>query len=202
MKRMILMTAALALVPLTAHAQHAGQAEARMSAAIETAVQAGIPAALVQSKIAEGRAKGVAAERIAAAVELRLDALLRAKSAMQRAQLESTTAADLSIAADAVQAGVSETALVEISRTAPQERRALAIAVLANLVALGHGSEHALADVRVALGRGPDALVNLQAQTATELGARGAVGLDVAGASAGAAGGVRIDLGLRPNGGG
>jgi hypothetical protein len=172
----------------------------RVQAAMDAAIDAGIPIALLESKLAEGRAKGVPMERIALAVESRLEALVRAHQAMQRARIESTTSGDLAIVADAVQAGVSDAALVEITRRAPQERRAVAIAVLANLVALGHGSEHALGQVRVALNRGPDALLNLQARTSSELQARGVVGVEV-GPGNSAAAGVRIDLGRRRGGG-
>jgi hypothetical protein len=199
--RHLIMTCALtaaALAPLPLAAQQSGgaaaahaAADARIEAALAAAVEAGIPAALVERKVAEGRAKGVAAARIATAVEARLGALLQARDALQRAHIETTTAADLSIAADAIQAGVSESALVEISRRAPQERRALAVAVLANLVALGHGSEHALVQVRGALGRGPDALVHLQARSAAELKARGGAGVEVKG---GVDAGLKVDL--------
>jgi hypothetical protein len=202
MRKVIWSAVALVVLPTAAQAQseHANHgaavsAEARTQAAVGTALEAGIPVSLLESKIAEGRAKGVSMERIAIAVETRLEALLRARTALQRARLETTTVGDLSVAADAVQAGVSESALVEISQRAPQERRAVAVAVLANLVALGHGSEHALGQVRVALGRGPDALLNLQARTSSELQARGAVGVE---AGRGADARVRLELGRRP----
>jgi hypothetical protein len=190
------------LLPLGAQAQQATDVEsgARVQAALDAAVAAGIPVSLLESKVAEGRAKGIPMERIAVAVETRLEALARARTAMERARLQSTTVGDLSIAADAVQAGVSESALIEISRRAPPERRAVAVAVLANLVALGHGSEHALGQVRTALSRGPEALINLQARTAAELQVRGAAGVEV-GQGANVDGGVRIELGRRRGGG-
>lgn len=207
-RMMRVVAVAMLVVPASVQAQQGNQAqqgagvggEARVQAALNAAVDAGIPVSLLESKVAEGRAKGVPMERIAVAVETRLEALAKARTAMEQARLESTTAGDLSIAADAIQAGVSETALVEISRRAPQERRAVAVAVLANLVALGHGSEHALGQVRVALNRGPDALLNLQARTASELQARGAAGVEV-GKGASVDAGVRIDLGRRRGGG-
>lgn len=189
----------LAMVPAAAQAQQETQtqtrteAQARVQASLQTALQAGIPVALLERKVAEGRAKGVAMERIALAVENRLQALLRAQTAMQRAELRSTTEGELSVAADAVQAGVSEHALVEISRRAPQERRAVAVAVLADLVTLGHASDRALAQVQAALGRGPEALVNLQARTGAEVRARGGQGVG-AGVSVGAGTGARVDL--------
>jgi hypothetical protein len=191
---------AVLLLPAGVNAQQGPSSEARVQAALEAAATAGIPVSLLDSKVAEGRAKGVPMERIATAVEARLVALVKARNAMQRAQLESTTAGDLSIAADAVQAGVSETALVEISQRAPQERRAVAVAVLANLVALGQASEQAVIQVTAAMNRGPEALLNLQARTSAELRARGAVGVGAGGRAVDA--GVRIDLGRRRRGGG
>ncbi|CAN5884487.1 hypothetical protein BH23GEM9_BH23GEM9_00130 [soil metagenome] len=204
MNKTIWIAAAVALsLPFAAEAQQQATdvgGGARIDAALTAAVEAGIPVELLHSKVSEGRAKGIPLERIAVAVETRLDALVTARTVMERARLQSTTAGDLSIAADAVQMGVSESALVEITRQAPHERRALAVAVLANLVALGHGSEHALTQVSAALNRGAGALVNLQARTASELQARGAVGVDVGRGTAVDAG-VRIDLGRRPGGG-
>ena len=211
MKRSIGFAALLTLAPLAvgaqvqtqsrtqAQVQAQTQAQARVNAALETALEAGIPTALLERKVAEGKAKGVPMERIAAAVETRLEALIRAQEVMQRAKLESTTEGELSLAADAVQAGVSETALLEISKRAPQERRAVAVAVLADLVALGHASENALARVTAALNKGNQALVNLQTRTSSELRARGAAGAG-AGVTIGASTGARVDLGVRKGG--
>ena len=47
----------------------------RINTALARARQVGIPVALLESKIAEGKAKGVSMERIAAAVERREAAL-------------------------------------------------------------------------------------------------------------------------------
>lgn len=204
MKRTIGFAFLLTLAPLALSAQAQAPtksqgADARVSAALETAVEAGIPVTLLERKVAEGRAKGVPMTRIAAAVENRLEALLHAQSVMQRARLESTTEGELSLAADAVQAGVSEGALLEITRKAPQERRAVAVAVLADLVALGHASENALARVTAAMNKGGQALVNLQARTSSELRAKGAQGAG-AGVSMGAGAGARVDLSGRKKG--
>lgn len=199
MKKILVFAAVLALVPAGLPAQSQAEVraqareQARIEAALQTATQAGIPLALLERKVAEGKAKGVPLQRIAAAVETRLQALVRARTVMERADLESTTEGELSVAADAVQAGVSETALLAISEHAPRERRAVAMAVLADLVALGHASDRALAQVQAALGRGPEALVNLQARTGAELRARGAQGVG-AGVSVGAGTGARVEL--------
>jgi hypothetical protein len=167
-------------------------AQARVDAALQTALDAGIPVALLERKIAEGKAKGVPMERIAAAVEARTEALLRAREAMARAQLRNATEGDLSVGADAVQAGVSDAALAEIARSAPTERRAVAIAVLTELVALGHAPERALLQVQTALRRGPEALVNLRAEAASQVQVRGPAG---AGVQAGGGAGVRVEVG-------
>lgn len=189
----LFIAAALALAPGALEAQQPA-AEARLDAALQTAVEAGIPVSLLERKVAEGRAKGVPMDRIAAAVETRLEALMQARDALAQAQLESTTVGELSVAADAVQAGVSETALITISETAPQDRRAVAIAVLADLVALGHASDRAVAQVQGALERGPEALANLRAESGAQIQARGAAG---AGVQIDAGAGVRVELGTR-----
>jgi hypothetical protein len=196
----------LLLAPLAGAAQQPAErpaqgstADAKVQAALQTALEAGIPVSLLERKVAEGKAKGVPMERIAAAVQTRLEALLRARNALQQGRVEATTAGDLSIAADAVQAGVSDAAIAEIARSAPRERRAVAVAVLTNLVALGHASERALTQVQAAMKRGPEALLNLQARTNAELRGQGAahaggVGIGIgADASAGARGGVKVD---------
>jgi len=205
----------LLLVAATARAQEdpAGatqrvRAEVRVQTALQMALQAGIPVELLERKVAEGKAKGVPMERIAAAVETRLMALTRARSALQRGHVEDATAGDLSIAGDAVQAGVSDNALAELVRNAPRERRAVAVAVLTNLVSMGQASERALAQVQAAMGRGPEALLNLEARTSAQAREHGnpdpgsggiGVGAD---ASAGARGGVKVDPPGKGRGGG
>lgn len=190
------LAAALVLAPAALFAQDStasagAGADARVEAALESAVQAGIPVSLLERKIAEGRAKGVPKERIAAAVEKRLEALVQARDAMTKAGLESTTEGELSVAGDAVQAGVSQSALATISRRAPETSRAVAIAVLTDLVAMGQASERALARVETALARGPEALANLGAEGGIGAGA-GAAG---AGVQIGAGGGTQVELG-------
>lgn len=193
------LAALLALAPATLLAQDSttttgagATADARVEAALETALDAGIPVALLERKIAEGKAKGVPMERIAVAVENRLEALTKARDAMVNAGLEHTTEGELAVAADAVQAGVSQTALATISQSAPQERRTVAIAVLADLVALGHVPERALTRVQAALSRGPEALANLRAESAAQVRAGGGAG---AGVQVGAGVGARVELG-------
>jgi hypothetical protein len=171
---------------LLAPAALSGQdADARVEAALGSALEAGIPVSLLEGKIAEGKAKGVPMDRIATAVEQRLDALTRAREALTQAGLTKAGEGELSVAADAVQAGVSQRAVAEISQRSPDESRAVAIAVLTDLVAMGHVPEHALRQVEAALARGPEALANLPSEAAGRggrpdgIGARGGEGAPV-----------------------
>lgn len=194
------LAAVLALAPATLAAQdstattRSGGADARVEAALAAAVSAGIPVSLLERKVAEGKAKGVPMDRIAGAVETRLDALVKARDAMTTAHLASTTEGELSVAADAVQGGVSQTALATISGSAPQDRRAVAIAVLADLVTLGRTSEAAVTEVQAALARGPEALANLRAESAAGLQAGDGAG--GAGVQVGAGATTRVELGI------
>ena len=201
----LFLAAILALAPAALSGQDStattgAGADARVEATLETAASAGIPVSLLERKVAEGKAKGVPMERIATAVEKRLDALVKARDAMTKAGLESPTEGELSVAADAVQGGVSQTALAAISQSAPQDRRAVAIAVLTDLVTLGHASDHALTQVQTALSRGPEALANLRAESSAGLQANGGVGggpgASGAGVQVGAGAGARVELGV------
>lgn len=145
---------AVALIPASLFAQDA--AEARIQATLERAAEAGIPTSLLETRIAEGEAKGIAMERIADAVDRRLDGLDRARQAL--ADVSDAGSDDLSVAADALESGVSEAVLTEIAETTPTERRTVAIAALDYLVASDVAPREALVRVREALERGPDAL--------------------------------------------
>ena len=193
------LTALLAVAPAVLGAQDSTATSARVNATLDAALEAGIPVSLLERKIAEGRAKGVPMERIAIAVENRLEALTTARGALVDAGLTSTTEGELSVAADAAQAGVSSTALATIGSTAPQERRAVAIAVLAELVAAGHASSQALVQVQEALKAGPEALANLRVGAGASGGAGAGVGAGQGGVQVDAAGGARVDLGGRRN---
>ena len=135
----------------------------RINAALARARQAGIPVALLESKIAEGKAKGVPMERIAAAIERRQAALERASQALRGG---ADAAASLAVGADAIESGVSEAVLRAVADDAPRDRRNVAIAALTELVHQGNTPEAALVRVRDALRRGPDALSNLPAEAA------------------------------------
>jgi hypothetical protein len=83
---------------------------------------------------------------------------------------------------------VSQTALAAISEQSSGDNRAVAIAVLTELVAMGHVPEEALTRVQTALARGPEALANLPAEAAGHV--PGQVGI-----GAGAGAGVRVQVG-------
>jgi len=146
----------------------------RINTALARARQVGIPVALLESKIAEGKAKGVSMERIAAAVERREGALEKASQALRG---QPDAASSLSVGADAVESGVSEAVLKAVADNAPRDRRNVAIAALTELVQQGHVPEAALERVRDALKRGPDALANQPAEAAAaRRGGAGAAG--------------------------
>jgi hypothetical protein len=143
----------------------------RINTGLARAREVGIPIALLQSKIAEGNAKGVSLERLAAVIERRLAALERAQQAL-RGRPDAVDS--LSVSADAIESGVSEVALQAIADNAPRDRRNVAIAVLTELVEQGQVPEVALERVRAALRRGPDALANLPADARAAAARRGA----------------------------
>lgn len=172
-----------------ASAQPGNAPAARIEAARQQARVAGLPVSVLDSKIAEGAAKGIPLDRVAAAVERRLTALARAREAMGAGPRGAPVRPeDLSVGADAVEAGVSAAALGALTTAAPLAKRAVAIAVLTQLVRGGMASEQALARVSTALRGAPEALANLPARAAAnargngppaEPGSRGARGRGV-----------------------
>lgn len=169
-KRLIL-ALVLAVAPAALGAQQAAPA-ARIDAALDAATRAQIPVSLLESKVQEGHAKGIPEARIAAAVEARLNALVRAQSVLARADARGIGAAELSVAADALQAGVSESSMADVMTRVPNERRTVAAAVLTELVELGLASDVAIARVHEAIARGGEALVNLPSQVPERARAR------------------------------
>jgi hypothetical protein len=178
MKRIAWCTIAAVLALALPGTSRAQQADARLEAALEAAARARIPVALLESKIAEGRAKRVPPDRIAAAVEARLEALIEAQGVLAQAGLEAATSGELSIAADALQANVGQDVVVKILRSAPEDRRVVATAVLTQLVQLGYEPESAFLRVNTALAGGAEALANLRAEAAAALRIRGMLPLD------------------------
>jgi hypothetical protein len=134
----------------------------RINTALARARQVGIPVTLLEAKIAEGKAKGKSLDVIAAAVERRESSLEHASQVMKGQA--GNGEAELSVAADAVDSGVSDAVLRAIADSAPRDRRAIAIVALTQLVQLGHVPEKALDRVKDALKRGPEALINLPAE--------------------------------------
>jgi hypothetical protein len=159
-------TLMVAVFGLFAPAALAGQtqadaaAEARMQAAIDHALEAGVPVAMLESKIAEGRAKGVSMARIAAAVEHRAEVLTRVQTAFA-ARREAVSQAELTAAADAHERGVTVDKITELSAQAGNDRAA-ALTVLADLVANGRAPEHALLRVQAALSGGASELARMR----------------------------------------
>ena len=162
--RSALIGAALLTVFVRADAAMAQTAQERIDAATAHAREAGIPVTLLESKVAEGKAKGIPMDRIAAAVERREVAIEKASQALRGRP--DVGAADLSVGADAIETGVSAAVLKAIADSAPRDRRVVAIAALTELVREGHVPEAALDRVKDALKRGPDALANLPAEAA------------------------------------
>ncbi|HEU0012082.1 MAG TPA: hypothetical protein VFQ45_00275 [Longimicrobium sp.] len=163
----LLVLALSAAPPPEARAQDTPQQ--RIEAARRRAASTGIPVTLLDSKVAEGRAKGVPMERIAGAVERRLASLGRAREAMAGVPRGApVTSADLAVGADAIEAGVEPRALGRLAAASPGDRRAVAIAVLTELVNSGLSSERALERVTAALARGPEALRRLPGEAAAE----------------------------------
>lgn len=168
MRHFKIATLAATLLVASAGGLQGQDPEERVAAALQQAAESGVPVALLESKIAEGRAKGVPMARIAAAVEQRLGALQQAQTLMTVPNEDpeaGVSAGDLSLGADAVLAGVDGQAISAVARSAPRERLGVAVAVLTELVQLGVGSQNALDRVMGALERGStDELVGLPAQ--------------------------------------
>jgi hypothetical protein len=157
MRSGIATAAAIVMLVLPASLARAQTPQERIDAAMARAREAGIPAALLESKVAEGRAKGVSMDRIAGAVERREVALEDANQALQGQQVGLT---GLALAADAVESGVSQVVLQTLIKETPQDRRLVALAALSHLVENGQAPPVALKAVQGAMGS-PEALVNL-----------------------------------------
>ena len=181
----VIAVAIMALLTAGVHpalAQGGQGAQERIDAAIARARSQGVPVSLLESKMAEGKAKSVSLDRIAAAIERRESSLERAAQAMKGH--EPIADADLSVGADAVEAGVSDAFLKAVTDSAPRERRAAAIAALTELVQRGAAPDAALARVREALKRGPEALANVGSQGENHAAAGAATGIEGSGRGA------------------
>jgi hypothetical protein len=161
---LVIATAAAMAAP-TAAAQTAGDPGERIAAAQARASAAGVPTALLQNLVNEGRAKGVPMDRIAAAAERRAAALERAAGALERRERQ-TSAAEFAAGADAVEAGVDGRGLQAVIQAARGEDGSVALAVLAELARQGVPVNNAVERVTAAMARGGDALANLPVQAA------------------------------------
>jgi hypothetical protein len=169
MSRMMMALVALAL-PSMALAQ---TPEERIESAKARAASAGIPVSLLEMKVADGKAKGVPMDRIAAAVEKRGASLERSQTALSHGSMRPTEQ-ELDVAADAMDLGVSAAVLQALSETtAGTDRRGAAIAALTQLVAMEVLPAEALDRVTAAFDRGGDALSKLSDEGATARERRG-----------------------------
>lgn len=157
----LIFSALLVALAAAATPSSAQSPDERIRTTLERAAEAGIPTSLLQSKLAEGRAKGISEERIAPALDRRLDGLVRAGEILS--EVPRLREADLDLGADALESGVSEAVLAEIATTAAPHDRSAAIAALGHLVPADIAPEDALERVRNALdrGRGPATLEDL-----------------------------------------
>jgi hypothetical protein len=167
----LLVSAFLLSVAVPVQAQRQATPEQRIEAVISAAQAGGIPADLLRSRVAEGRAKRVPMDRIAAAVERRAATLRGAGEALTNG-ITRPSAAELSAGADALEAGVAGADLRAIAAAAGGEERAVALAVLGELVRQGIPASEAMGRVAAALQQRGDALSNLPRQAASERGNR------------------------------
>lgn len=165
MRNILMILALIAVLPFPAAAQRS-PAE-RLSAARASAAQAGIPLELIDTRIAEGRAKGISEIRIAEAIEKRGRGLVQARQTMIAAGIV-PSAADLASGADALEAGVDVEALRAVVQAARVQERPVALAVLGELVRQGMPVQQARDRVRSALQRREDNLGDLPRRTAAE----------------------------------
>jgi hypothetical protein len=164
--------AVLACTPGILQGQRPEVASQRIEAAQTRVAQAGIPAELLTSKVAEGRAKGVTEERIADVAERRASGLLRAQEALAGSGRR-IGAPEIGAGADALEAGVDANSLRSVIQQARDENAAVALAVLGELVRQGIPVQQAHDRVTAALQSGGDALANLPQQAADARARRG-----------------------------
>jgi hypothetical protein len=169
----VVAVALLSLAPGMLQAQRSDEAAQRIQAAQTRVAQAGVPAELLATKIAEGRAKGISEERIAAVAERRAMGLIRAQEALAGSG-KRVGGTELAAGADAIEAGVDGSLLRSVIQQARDEDGAVALAVLGELVKQGVPAQQAHDRVAAALQRGGDALANLPQQAIDARARRGA----------------------------
>ena len=156
-RRLTLSMALLLLAPLHAAAQTPAQ---RIEAVRARMAQLRVPVELIDTKVAEGRAKAVPMDRIAAAVERRGAGLATAQAALARPGRPAERA-ELSAGADAVDAGIDAGSIRAAVQAAPAGHGAIALAVLTQLHLQGMPVDRALEMVRRAAARGDQAVADL-----------------------------------------
>lgn len=125
---------------------------ARVSAVIDSARVAGLPAEPLVQRALEGATKRATGDRIVAAVRRLAADLGRARDALGPA----SSAAELEAGAAALRAGARPAALAELRRARPQAL-AVPLAVLADLVTTGVPPDSAVAAVLALAGTARDA---------------------------------------------
>jgi hypothetical protein len=111
-------------------------------------------------------------ETVVTALVRRLNRLFRAEAVLTGDDIPAPSLGDIAVAADALEAGVSEAALLEIQSTSPGDHRDVATEMLVTLVQLGHVPEDALARVKAGLDRGPEGLANLRSEAERRMSVR------------------------------
>ena len=177
-------------VPATANIESTGDAsaDARIDRSAARLEAAGITTTSLAERVQLGRARGVAAARIATAVESRAAALLEARDALRASAVAHSTSL-LELSADAIESGAHASAVGTVAAGFRTEERPRALAVLGSLAADGRLGADVLASVRGALGTGASAPVNslaggVDAGASTTTSA-GGVAASVAGSAAG-----------------
>jgi hypothetical protein len=133
------------LLPAALHGQ---AAQARIDAVLAEAARLQLPVSVLKNKVAEGRAKNVPAEKIAAVVEARLKTFVRASDVLTRMNITARGAGEVVLLADALDAGIRENIAVETLRSIPPERREVTMSALTSMVRGGVVTELQLADVQ------------------------------------------------------
>jgi hypothetical protein len=135
--------------------------EQRIEATTRRLTELNLPTSPIELRVAEGRAKGVPLDRIAAAVERRAEALVSA-AAVLRASTSNPSVPELAAGADAIEGGIPTSALQQVIQGARAEDRPVALSVLTYLHReRGLPVDQALARVTEALREGPEALRSL-----------------------------------------
>jgi hypothetical protein len=141
------------LLPAALHGQGNATAtvqtpQVRIDAVLAEAARLQLPVSGLKNKVAEGRAKNITPEKIAAVVEARLKSLSRASEVLTRMNVTVRNAGEVALLADALEAGIRENLAVETLRSIPVDRREVAMSTLTSMVRSGVVSQVQLADLQ------------------------------------------------------